>query len=145
MQAAWCSQKKKERKERKGTCLVPGCSKCLQKQVQNNDSSKDHTSPSHHHTPTCCGCGWLPSSNISSLPIKQDWPPSIRGSAPTRSRDCSGERGKVGEGRFQAPTQTSSDVESCLRPASHSHKELDFVWPRQTGQSVPLPTQGVGD
>lgn len=36
-------------------------------------------------------------------------------------------------------------VESGLKPATHSNKELDFGRVGNTGQSVPLPTQGVGD
>lgn len=36
-------------------------------------------------------------------------------------------------------------VENGLKPATHSNKELDFGHVGKTGQSVPLPTQGVGD
>ena len=36
-------------------------------------------------------------------------------------------------------------VENGLKPATHSNKELDFGHVGKTGQSVPLPTQGVED
>lgn len=100
--------------------------------------SQDHTSLSLHPFPPALDVASLHLQTLPHSPSNRTGHP-VSMALPTRSTESSGQRESVGEGTLRLRRRSSSVDTHCLerfQALSHSLKELNFSYARQTGLSL---------